>query len=65
MTKVLHDRTIHRRAIQLVRVCKQGRHAMGDKGGKRDKDKGQKQRAAKDAAKKQKKQDKQAKARQV
>ena len=26
---------------------------MGDKGGKRDKDKGQKQRAAKDAAKKQ------------
>jgi hypothetical protein len=36
---------------------------MGDKGGKRDKDKGQKQRAAKDAAKKQRKQDKQAKAR--
>ena len=36
---------------------------MGDKGGKRDKDKGQKQRAAKDAAKKQKKKDKQAKAR--
>ena len=36
---------------------------MGDKGGKRDKDKGQKQRAAKDAAKKQKKHDKQAKAR--
>ena len=35
---------------------------MGDKGGKRDKDKGQKQRAAKDAAKKQKKRDKQAKA---
>ena len=36
---------------------------MGDKGGKRDKDKGQKQRAVKDAAKKQKKRDKQAKAR--
>ena len=36
---------------------------MGDKGGKRDKDKGQKQRVAKDAAKQKKKQDKQAKAR--
>jgi hypothetical protein len=36
---------------------------MGDKGGKRDKDKGQKQRAAKEAAKQQKKRDKQAKAR--
>jgi hypothetical protein len=36
---------------------------MGDKGGKRDKDKGLKQRSAKDAAKKQKKRDKQAKAR--
>jgi len=36
---------------------------MGDKGGKRDKDKGQKQRVAKDAAKKKRKQDKQAKAR--
>jgi len=36
---------------------------MGDKGGKRDKDEGQKQRAAKDAAKKKRKQDKQAKAR--
>ena len=35
---------------------------MGDKGGKRDKDKGQKQRAAKDAAKKKTKQDKQTKA---
>ncbi len=38
---------------------------MGDRGGQKDKDKGQKQRAAKDAAKKQKKRDKQAKARQV
>ena len=36
---------------------------MGDKGGTRDKDKGQKQRAAKEAAKQQKKRDKQAKAR--
>ena len=36
---------------------------MGDKGGKRVKDKGQKQRVAKDAAKQQKKRDKQAKAR--
>jgi|TARA_Y100000031_G_C7853394_1_gene218599 hypothetical protein len=34
---------------------------MGDKGGKKDKDKGQKQRAVKDAAKKQTKKDKQAK----
>ena len=38
---------------------------MGDKGGQKDKDKGQKQRTAKDAAKQQKKRDKQAKARQV
>ena len=36
---------------------------MGDRGGQKDKDKGQKQRAAKDAAKKQKKRDKQSKAR--
>ena len=36
---------------------------MGDRGGQKDKDKGQKQRAAKDAAKKQKKRVKQAKAR--
>lgn len=36
---------------------------MGDKGGQKDKDKGQKQRAAKDAAKKKVKRDKQAKAR--
>jgi hypothetical protein len=36
---------------------------MGDKGGQKDKDKGQKQRAAKDAAKKKAQRDKQAKAR--
>ena len=38
---------------------------MGDKGGQKDKNKGQKQRAAKDAAKKNKKRDKQAKTRHV
>ena len=38
---------------------------MGDKGGQKDKNKSQKQRAAKDATKKQKKRDKQEKARQV
>jgi hypothetical protein len=36
---------------------------MGDKGSQKDKDKGQKQRAAKDAAKQKKKRDKQTKAR--
>ena len=43
----------------------QGRHAMGDRGGQKDKDKSQKQRAAKEAAKKKKKRDKQATAREV
>ena len=38
---------------------------MGDRGGQKDKDKGQKQRAAKDAAKQKKKRDKQTKARQA
>ncbi len=38
---------------------------MGDKGGQKDKNKGQKQRAAKDEAKKQKKRDKQTKTRGV
>jgi hypothetical protein len=37
---------------------------MGDKGGQKDKAKGQKQRAAKDEAKKKKQRDKQVKARQ-
>ena len=36
---------------------------MGDKGGQKDKEKGRKQRAVKDAAKQKKKRDKQAKAR--
>ena len=38
---------------------------MGDKGGQKDKNKGQKQRAAKDATRQKKKRDKQAKARPV
>ncbi len=38
---------------------------MGDKGGQKDKNKGQKQKAAKDAATQKKKRDKQAKARQI
>jgi hypothetical protein len=38
---------------------------MGDKGGRKDKNKGQKQSAVKDAARQKKKRDKQAKARQV
>ncbi len=36
---------------------------MGDKGGRKDKNKGQKQQASKDAARQKKKRDKQAKAR--
>ena len=38
---------------------------MGDKGGQKDKNKSQKQRAAKDAAKQKKQRDKQAKAKDV
>ena len=38
---------------------------MGDKGGQKDKNKGQKQKATKDAAQQKKKRDKQAKARHV
>jgi len=38
---------------------------MGDKGGQKDKNKGQKQKVAKDAARQKKKRDKQAKAKHV
>ena len=51
---------------QFTLAClQQGRQSMGDKGGQKDKNKGQKQKAAKDAEKKKQQRDKQAKAKHV
>jgi hypothetical protein len=52
-----------RSRLLAVNTIPEGSHAMGDKGGKKDKDKGQKQKAAKEGQKAQKNQDKQPKRR--